>query len=178
MDGEIRIDDVSYPSSAGAALSVYCQDPGGIEVLPRCRNRCPSVCDIDRTPGEPCEYYVQLDGKTLRIVESNLLVASHRGDPDPQLQLASFELQNPSFRQPRDRLVESYSELRSATFGIEDLVGSRIMLLAHQAEVVATVLSDPECRYILADEVGLGKTIEATGTLKGLRRRRQALRLL
>ncbi|OLE52361.1 MAG: hypothetical protein AUG51_18390 [Acidobacteria bacterium 13_1_20CM_3_53_8] len=52
------------------------------------------------------------------------------------------------------------------------------MLLAHQAEVVARVLSDVECRYILADEVGLGKTIEACVILKGLMRRNKNLQIL
>ncbi|NCC36047.1 MAG: DEAD/DEAH box helicase, partial [Chloroflexia bacterium] len=80
-------------------------------------------------------------------------------------------LQNPSWHIPRDRVVEAYSELRGSTFGIEDLVGSRVFLLAHQAEVIARVLSSPECRFMLADEVGLGKTIEASVILKALRRR-------
>ena len=52
------------------------------------------------------------------------------------------------------------------------------MLLAHQAEVVARVLSDVECRYILADEVGLGKTIEACVILNGLLRRDKKLQVL
>jgi len=37
----------------------------------------------------------------------------------------------------------------------------RIELEAHQIEVVRRVLQDPVQRYLLADEVGLGKTIEA-----------------
>lgn len=177
VDGAIRIEDLPFPSSwvrrchllPGSKVALEDRDAGGVVL---------SVCEVDWTPGELCDYYIQLAGTTLRMAESNLIGASHRADPDPRLQLANFELQNPSFRQPRNQLVESYAELRAATFGIEDLVGSRIMLLAHQAEVVATVLSDPECRYILADEVGLGKTIEAAVILKGLRRRCQALRAL
>ena len=36
-----------------------------------------------------------------------------------------------------------------------------IDLEPHQVEVVRRVLQDPVQRYLLADEVGLGKTIEA-----------------
>src|SRR5207249_11096005 len=52
------------------------------------------------------------------------------------------------------------------------------MLLAHQAEVVARVLADVNCRYLLADEVGLGKTIEACVILKGLHHRLPNLKAL
>lgn len=154
------------PDSKVASVSL---DAGGIVLM---------ACEFEWVPGQFCDYYVQMDGQTLRLSESTLIAASHRGAPDPRHQMASYELQNPTWQQPRNALIESYSELRTATFGIEDLVGSRIMLLAHQAEVVATVLSDAECRYILADEVGLGKTIEAAVILKGLRRRHPKLRTL
>ena len=134
-----------------------------------------TLCDSAEGSARFATYYVRINGETRHIVEDNMLVASHRADPDPRVQLATYEFQNPSFRMPRDQLMESDAELRAATQGIEDLVGSRIMLLAHQAEVVATVLSDAECRYILADEVGLGKTIEAAVILKGVRRRNPKL---
>ena len=41
------------------------------------------------------------------------------------------------------------------------LFSSIIELEPHQVEVVRRVLQDPVKRYLLADEVGLGKTIEA-----------------
>lgn len=118
------------------------------------------------------EYYVLIGGSVRRVSESEMLhVGSTRQDPSPIDQALRYELQNPAWRQPRDLIVKTYSELRSATFGIEDLVGSRVLLLAHQSEVVSRVLSSPECRFMLADEVGLGKTIEASVILKALRRR-------
>jgi ATP-dependent helicase HepA len=125
-----------------------------------------------------CDYYVQLEGKIQRLSEDKLLVASHRQSPKPIDQLKRYELHHPRWKFERDQLIESYAQLHAATFGLEDLVGSRIMLLPHQAEVVATVLSDETCRYILADEVGLGKTIEACVILKGLCRRHSNLKTL
>jgi ATP-dependent helicase HepA len=41
------------------------------------------------------------------------------------------------------------------------LLSARIDLLPHQAFVAGTILDDRRKRYILADEVGLGKTVEA-----------------
>lgn len=137
-----------------------------------------AVCDGTWQAGEYYNYYVWLNGCTTRLSEQELLVPGHRGEPNPCQQLANYELHNPVFKFNRDRLVESYAELQSATYGMEDLIGSRVILLPHQADVITKVLSDNQCRYILADEVGLGKTIEACVILKGLRRRHPGLKAL
>ncbi len=137
-----------------------------------------AMCDDEWQDGEYCHYYVWLNDCTIRLPEYELSVAAHRGDPDPCQQLANYELHNPIFKFNRDRLVESYAELQSATYGMEDMIGSRVILLPHQADVITRVLSDNQCRYILADEVGLGKTVEACVILKGLRRRHPGLKAL
>jgi ATP-dependent helicase HepA len=144
------------------------------------RGRVLIHCSDEWKAEQSLQYYVQLEGEKVvrRLSEDQLLVASNRHNPDPYQQLLRYEFQNPIWKFNRDRVLEGYGELRNATFGIEELVGARIMLLAHQAEVVARVLADTNCRYILADEVGLGKTIEACVILKGLRRRQPQLRTL
>lgn len=136
-------------------------------------------CDMF-VPGTFVEYYIQLADSVgvIRICESDLHVLRNRQDYDPRAQLLRYELQQPVWKFPRDRLIEVYSELHNATFGLEELVSARLMLFSHQAETIARVLADTNCRYILADEVGLGKTIEACVILKGLRRRFPKLRVL
>lgn len=136
------------------------------------------ACQDEFTPGVHLEYFVQI-GDTIRTLsEAEFLVGSTRQDPDPVEQALTYEFHNPSWHHPRDHMVTAYNELHSSTFGIEDLVGSRVFLLAHQAEVIARVLSSPDCRFMLADEVGLGKTIEASVILKALRRRNPKLKAL
>lgn len=137
-------------------------------------------CQDTWPPGRLIEYYVQIEGEegVSRIDERSLQVASNRQNYPPVFQLLNYEFQNPSWKFPRDRLIENYRELQNATFGVEELVSTRLMLLTHQAEVVSRVLADTTCRYILADEVGLGKTMEACVILKGLRRRDPLLRTL
>ena len=137
-------------------------------------------CSDDYEPGRLLDYYVLFHGEknTQRVSEADISVSSVRQNTQPEVQLQRYEFQNPQWRNLRDQVIESYGILRNATYGIEDLVGSRIMLLAHQAEVVARVLGDPNCRYILADEVGLGKTIEACVILRGLQRRNPLLKTL
>jgi superfamily II DNA or RNA helicase len=59
------------------------------------------------------------------------------------------------------------------------LVAQPVTPLAHQASIVQHVLQDPNLRSVLiADEVGLGKTIEAALIIKGLLERQPTLRVL
>ena len=50
---------------------------------------------------------------------------------------------------------------RAAFGGLTALASSAVELLEHQVAIVRRILADPIERYLLADEVGLGKTIEA-----------------
>ena len=67
---------------------------------------------------------------------------------------------------------------RGATAGLTGLISARIKLLPHQVHVVRRVLEDPVCRYLLADEVGLGKTIEAGIIARQLRLDKPNARIL
>jgi SNF2 family DNA or RNA helicase len=58
------------------------------------------------------------------------------------------------------------------------LANARVDLKPYQVSVVHTVISDYPHRYLLCDEVGLGKTIEAAMIVKELRARGQARRVL
>ncbi|MCB9437718.1 MAG: DEAD/DEAH box helicase [Anaerolineales bacterium] len=117
------------------------------------------------------DYYVQISDTIEVISEVDILFSSHLQAPNPLHQLKSYELHNPVWLTKRNQILESYRALQNATFGIESLVGTRVQLLAHQAEVIAEALSNSRCRYVLADEVGLGKTIEACVILKSLKQR-------
>lgn len=77
---------------------------------------------------------------------------------------ARFEglgIQSNGFFQVRERLLKSYNKMLREGAGLRALLSSRVDLHAHQAYVSGRVLLDPIRRYLLADEVGLGKTIEA-----------------
>lgn len=126
----------------------------------------------------PMYYYVALNGSVQCVSEIEISVDSSSQDPLPQQQIAEYEFHPAIWRSKRDQLLKSYIQLRSATFGIEEIVGARILLLPHQAETIARILGDRQCRYVLADEVGLGKTIEACVILKGLKRRNPQLKTL
>jgi ATP-dependent helicase HepA len=61
----------------------------------------------------------------------------------------------------RSEFTRLYYELSAADRGLHGVVSAAAELHPHQIGVVRRVLADPVQRYLLADEVGLGKTIEA-----------------
>ena len=61
---------------------------------------------------------------------------------------------------------------------VSGLVGPRVSPLAHQLYIANEVVSRPAPRVLLADEVGLGKTIEAGLIMSALRHRSRAEKII
>ncbi|MFO0822543.1 MAG: hypothetical protein U0792_05385 [Gemmataceae bacterium] len=80
--------------------------------------------------------------------------------PEPSVFLAARITETPHWHERRARFVRAVVEQRGYCAGLTALLASAIDLEPHQVEVVRRVLQDPIQRYLLADEVGLGKTIE------------------
>jgi ATP-dependent helicase HepA len=80
---------------------------------------------------------------------------------DPVAVMQAVGMESPNHFHARHRFVASLLEQHAACRGISAIPSSAIELYDHQIEIAARVLSDPMQRYLLADEVGLGKTIEA-----------------
>lgn len=70
-------------------------------------------------------------------------------------------LESPMLAELRLPFLRSILRQRSAARGMRAMLSSCIELHNHQVETAWRVLQDPIQRYLLADEVGLGKTIEA-----------------
>jgi ATP-dependent helicase HepA len=101
------------------------------------------------------------NGVNRDLSERDLRVRSYAvaGDPAEVLSLGAAESQ--IWHDARWAAREVLIALRSASRGLEGLVSAAIELVPHQADAIRRVLVDPLQRYLLADEVGLGKTIEA-----------------
>jgi len=68
---------------------------------------------------------------------------------------------SPMLQEWRMDFVASYIEQRAACKSIASILSSSVEIEPHQIAVVRRVLEDKTKRYLLGDEVGLGKTIEA-----------------
>ncbi|CAE6858431.1 RNA polymerase-associated protein RapA [Paraburkholderia domus] len=80
---------------------------------------------------------------------------------DPVVYLGKFITETPQYAEARSGFLRNYLYQRGNAFGISALLSSSIELEPHQIDVIRRVLTDHSQRYLLADEVGLGKTIEA-----------------
>lgn len=77
------------------------------------------------------------------------------------------------------RYVAMLSKIKNETYsGVLSRLSSGVISLPHQLHVLNRALSNNNIRYILADEVGLGKTIEAGLIIKELKTRGLVRRVL
>ncbi|WP_336031199.1 protein DpdE [Geodermatophilus sp. FMUSA9-8] len=113
--------------------------------------------------GGPDEYFVRRPNAELdlRIPESEIRVRWIRPLEDPLAVLLSGGQESPYFRDSRLPALQELTAQRAACASVPALPSSRVQIHGHQIGVALKVLSDPVQRYLLADEVGLGKTIEA-----------------
>ncbi len=113
------------------------------------------------------------DGVEVRFADKNdvfidyehLFVRCKKLITDPVDYLANVITETPQYAEARSGFMASYISQRGAAWGISALLSSVIELETHQINVIRRILNDPSQRYLLADEVGLGKTIEAMETV-------------
>lgn len=126
-----------------------------------------------------------------RVEEINglLIYLNADGDPIPESQLAANiqfnhplkrllagQLDKPDWFTVREQLAQGYQQWRRSQ--CVGLVGARIQLNAHQLYVAHSATSRFPVRVLLADEVGLGKTIEAGLILQRLQHQELVKRTL
>ena len=98
--------------------------------------------------------------------EAEAIAAFNNGQVDPCVQLKKCEFQNPAWYLGRAVVAKSMDILENSIYGFKELAGSKIYLMPHQVNTIMRCLQESPCRYMLADEVGMGKTIEAISVYK------------
>jgi ATP-dependent helicase HepA len=107
-------------------------------------------------------FFVALpDGRRDELGEDEFHVPCEAFPIDPFDSLLGLAQETPFFRQHRGKFVREMIRQRQSCGGLTGLIAGRIALFAHQVEVARRVLRDPRQRYLLTDEVGLGKTVES-----------------
>ena len=115
------------------------------------------------------EYEVRFPNhEVLELNERDLFVRCLDSVLNPAEALAAGCAETQYFADRRRKAIQRLILLRSASQGLTGLFSSAIEFVPHQITTVKRVLQDPSLRYLLADEVGLGKTIEAGAVLRQL----------
>lgn len=111
---------------------------------------------------EQIRYSIKIrDGSNQIFPESAIGIRPWTEAVDPLSLLHQRLFETPWFFDRRRRFLESMAGLRHAAKGMTALLSAGIEHAPHQIAAVRRILTDPVQRYLLADEVGLGKTIEA-----------------
>jgi hypothetical protein len=121
-------------------------------------------------------YRIDSGGEVHDVWEGHIMSVGETGDP---LQLLkSYRWDTPKSFFARWSMTDIQSRWYASTGGFPAMLGARIMPLGHQIYAARRVLFDRTPRFILADEVGLGKTIEAGIIVQALQAERKTFSVL
>lgn len=112
-------------------------------------------------------YYILTNNdEVLYVCETDLIAGYNNGSVSPLEQLKSYEFQKPVWFVGRSNVSRTMQIIENSLYGFKELAGCKIFLKAYQLKTVMRCLQEPNCRFMIADEVGLGKTVEAIAVLK------------
>lgn len=112
-------------------------------------------------------YYIISDNySVIKVCEKEISATFNASEISPLLQIKQYEFQNPMWYFGRSAVNKTIHTIDSAFYGFKELAGCKIFLKPYQLKTVMRCLSEDNCRYMIADEVGLGKTIEASAVIK------------
>ena len=123
-------------------------------------------------------YCVVTNGAEDQTLPESLLMPALPCINDPVSFFESLQWDQPHHFFARLNLSFTRTQWYEASEGIPTLRGARIRPLAHQLYAARRVLEDRSPRFVLADEVGLGKTIEAGLVIQALLSADPRLRVL
>ncbi len=108
-------------------------------------------------------YQVSMVGRARRFLlhQDQFKVRWSQPLENPAVAVAAGLVEGPIFHEARSQLLDELTLQRRVCRGLTAAISAPIKLYQHQIDTAARVLADPVMRYLLADEVGLGKTIEA-----------------
>ncbi len=128
---------------------------------------------------EQHRYQVEFDdGLTREVSEVDLIPKKIPLIDSPLDALAERQLEGFGTFLKREAFVDAWCSSVRGALGLRALLSSRIDLRPHQAYVAGAILLDRVPRFLLADEVGLGKTIEAGIVIHDILERKPEAKIL
>ena len=110
--------------------------------------------------------YSLTDDTVTVVPETELKASFNDAYINPREQMVAYEFQQPVWYFGRTVVNKAIKQIENSTYGFKNIAGCKIHLKPHQLKTVVRCLSGSTCRCMIADEVGMGKTIEAASVLK------------
>ncbi|WP_141579839.1 protein DpdE [Actinomadura sp. WMMA1423] len=116
------------------------------------------------------DYRVRVSGihSDLKLSGDQFKIRWDRPLKDPVSAVAQGFCDSPEYYEARRDFLDQLVLQRRVSRGYTAFLSAPVELYQHQLDTAARVLSDPVLRYLLADEVGLGKTVEACVVVRQL----------
>ena len=112
--------------------------------------------------GSRSQYYIDFPNRVTEVRSGeSLRVRWDRPISDVRGMVKSRAVETRFFHTARSQFLHNTTAQRAACQGLAGVLSAGIELHTHQLAAARRVLQDPVRRYLLADEVGLGKTVEA-----------------
>jgi len=172
---EVEFNDITgvgvfYPRPENKQYNIktvsHCKIRIGATIEYKSKKYVIKACKLNKDNGMYC-YYMQSEEGTIEYAPENLLSCSYNdGYVHPIEQLKHYEFQNPMWFCGRSVVSKTMHIINNSLYGFNEIAGCKIYLKTHQLRTVMRCLQDGICRNMIADEVGMGKTIEALAVLK------------
>ena len=159
-------DDIPQEHSYAFSMVNRCELQKGTRI--KYKGKAGRIICVEGKDNDEYSYFVQLDltKEVLTCSETTLEAPFSEGRVSPVVQLNKYEFQNPSWYVGRSVVNRVNKILDNSILGFKELAGCKIYLMPHQLNTIMRCNQEKNCRYMLADEVGMGKTIEASAVLK------------
>lgn len=119
--------------------------------------------------GGPDIYFIRVPNiGDVDLHESQLRVRWEKAPRDPLQVLLSGANETPRYRDVREPVRRLLLAERAATGSATGIMSAGVRIHAHQISAALRIIHDPVQRYLLADEVGMGKTIQAGMVMRQL----------
>lgn len=131
------------------------------------------ILGYHREPGLPPDdgfmvYFLQreADNAIVKASEKQLQIPFMCAQISPAEQMLRNEWHNPQWYIGRTIVSQAMHALNNSLSGFQLLAGCKIEIMPHQLLTIMRCTQNDPCRCLLADEVGMGKTVEALGVLR------------
>lgn len=156
-----------YPYRRETQLSLYPLPTGARVSLRESLIEAEILRQLPASEGHRRRFAVLADGREWEVDEEQITPLPPRVD-EPVDRLKALQWDPPTAFYARRTLLQRLRIWYEDAEGLPTLTGARVCTMAHQLYAVQRILWARAPRFVLADEVGLGKTIEAGLVLQAL----------